>query len=56
MEPFGENGFGYDPLFVAGSEDRTFAEMSAKEKHALSHRGRALAALAAYLTAEEPAA
>jgi len=49
METFGDNGFGYDPLFVPNSEDRTFAEMSAKEKHALSHRGRAFEQMRAWL-------
>jgi XTP/dITP diphosphohydrolase len=44
--PRGDNGFGYDPLFVPVEGDgRTFAEMSSAEKHALSHRGRAFRAL-----------
>ena len=43
----GESGFGYDPVFVPTEGDgRTFAEMTAAEKHAVSHRGRAFAALA----------
>ena len=42
----GTAGFGYDPVFVPVEGDgRSFAEMSAAEKHALSHRGRAIAAL-----------
>lgn len=42
----GDRGFGYDPLFVPIEGDgRTFAEMSLAEKHRLSHRARALAAL-----------
>ena len=41
----GNEGFGYDPLFVPKGYDRTFAEMSADEKNAISHRGRAVAAL-----------
>ena len=46
----GEAGFGYDPVFVPDRGDgRTFAEMSAEEKAAVSHRGRALRALAAQL-------
>ena len=46
-EPRGEGGFGYDPVFVPNDGDgRTFAEMAAEEKHAISHRGRALRALA----------
>jgi XTP/dITP diphosphohydrolase len=45
--PRGATGFGYDPVFVPREGDgRTFAEMSASEKHALSHRGRAFRALA----------
>lgn len=45
--PRGENGFGYDPLFVPDGETRTLAEMTVAEKRAISHRGRALAALLA---------
>ncbi|MEY3700164.1 MAG: hypothetical protein RIT16_524 [Actinomycetota bacterium] len=38
----GDRGFGYDPLFIARDGDgRTFAQMSASEKHELSHRGKA---------------
>ncbi|MCL4423265.1 MAG: RdgB/HAM1 family non-canonical purine NTP pyrophosphatase [Actinobacteria bacterium] len=45
-EPRGAAGFGYDPVFVPEEGDgKTFAEMEASEKHALSHRGRALRAL-----------
>jgi XTP/dITP diphosphohydrolase len=48
--PHGTEGFGYDPVFrPAGGKGRTFAEMSLAEKQALSHRGRALRALAARL-------
>lgn len=44
--PTGDGGFGYDPVFVpAGGDGRTFALMTAEEKHAVSHRGRALRAL-----------
>ncbi|MFZ4482357.1 MAG: RdgB/HAM1 family non-canonical purine NTP pyrophosphatase [Chthoniobacterales bacterium] len=45
----GIGGFGYDPIFIPEGRERTFAEMSAEEKHALSHRGRALSALAGFL-------
>jgi XTP/dITP diphosphohydrolase len=46
----GDRGFGYDPVFIPDEGDgRTFAEMSDAEKHALSHRGRALRALAGKL-------
>lgn len=49
-EPRGAGGFGYDPVFVPHEGDgRTFGEMDPAEKHALSHRGRALAALLAEL-------
>lgn len=44
-EPRGVNGFGYDPLFQPAGEERSAAEMSADEKDAVSHRGRALAQL-----------
>jgi len=51
--PRGVDGFGYDPLFAPAEGDgRTFAEMAASEKHAVSHRGRAFRALAAALTAD----
>ena len=46
----GASGFGYDPLFAPDDGDgRTFAEMTAEEKHAVSHRGRAFRALDAML-------
>jgi XTP/dITP diphosphohydrolase len=46
-EARGDGGFGYDPLFVPTEGDgRTFAEMSAAEKHLVSHRGRAFRTLA----------
>jgi len=45
--PRGTSGFGYDPVFVPDDGDgRSFAEMSAGEKHACSHRGRAFRTLA----------
>lgn len=53
--PRGEDGFGYDPVFVPDEGDgRTFAEMVAADKHRLSHRGRAFAALAVRLQDEGP--
>ena len=48
-EERGENGFGYDPVFVPDGYDRTFAEMDAEEKNGISHRGSALSALARML-------
>ena len=46
----GTKGFGYDPMFVPEGETRTFAEMSAEEKNAISHRGRAVAKLVEFLS------
>jgi XTP/dITP diphosphohydrolase len=40
--PRGSGGFGYDPAFIPAAETRTAAEMSASEKHAVSHRGQAM--------------
>jgi XTP/dITP diphosphohydrolase len=48
--PRGSGGFGYDPLFVVGSTDRTMAELGDDEKNRVSHRGRAFAALVPVLT------
>lgn len=45
-EPRGDGGFGYDPIFRPHDETRTTAEMSAAEKDAISHRGKAFRALA----------
>ena len=53
--PRGEGGFGYDPIFVPlqadepGGRDRTTAQMTPEEKHAISHRGQAFRALAPVL-------
>ncbi len=44
-EPVGDNGFGYDPLFVPEGDTRTSAQLDPAEKDAASHRGRALRAL-----------
>jgi XTP/dITP diphosphohydrolase len=41
----GSEGFGYDPLFIPLGHDTTFAEMTPEQKNAISHRGRAVAAL-----------
>lgn len=46
----GSEGFGYDPMFVPEGDTRTFAEMSADEKNAISHRGRAVAKLVEFLS------
>jgi XTP/dITP diphosphohydrolase len=47
-EPRADGGFGYDPIFVT-ADGRTAAELSPEEKDAVSHRGHALRAAAAYL-------
>ena len=44
-EPRGTGGFGYDPLFVIPEYHASFGELSRVVKHALSHRGRAIAKL-----------
>ena len=52
-EPHGEGGFGYDPLFVPEGSQLTFAEMSSEAKNKISHRGRAVAKLGAFLHGKE---
>lgn len=47
--PRGSNGFGYDPIFVPDGAERTTAEMEPAEKDAISHRGRAIRAIAPVL-------
>lgn len=42
--PRGEDGFGYDPVFLVEGTKKTFAQMTAEEKNTVSHRGKALAA------------
>ncbi|PKQ14385.1 MAG: non-canonical purine NTP pyrophosphatase, partial [Actinobacteria bacterium HGW-Actinobacteria-8] len=48
-EAAGGGGFGYDPIFVPAGYDVTAAELTAAQKNAISHRGKAFAALAARL-------
>ena len=55
LAPRGENGFGYDPVFEVGDLGRTMAELSDAEKNALSHRARAVHALAVQLAQALPA-
>ncbi|MEH3129677.1 MAG: RdgB/HAM1 family non-canonical purine NTP pyrophosphatase [Mycolicibacterium neoaurum] len=50
-EPRGDGGFGYDPIFVPADSERSAAELSAAEKDAASHRGRALTLLVPQLRA-----
>jgi len=51
MRPLGQNGFGYDPIFVPQDEERTFAQMTSEEKNTVSHRARAIAAMRPHLLA-----
>ena len=51
--PRGENGFGYDPVFFVGEDGKTMAEMDPERKNEISHRARALQALAAKLKEAE---
>ena len=48
-EPAGSGGFGYDPVFVPDGHTQTFSELGDAVKNRISHRGRAWAALAAWL-------
>lgn len=48
-ERHGDNGFGYDPVFLSDDFGRSFAELTAEEKNSVSHRGRAMSKLADYL-------
>ncbi len=48
-KPVGENGFGYDPIFVPEGEVRTTAQLEPAEKDAISHRGRAFRAMVPHL-------
>jgi XTP/dITP diphosphohydrolase len=50
LAPRGSHGFGYDPIFIIAGDGRTMAEVSAQEKHSLSHRGLAAAKLRAKLS------
>jgi XTP/dITP diphosphohydrolase len=47
--PRGDRGFGYDPIFVAAGDDRTFGEIDPAEKHRISHRADAFRKLVAAL-------
>ena len=50
-EPKGERGFGYDPIFQPEGYDRTFAQLDAREKNRISHRGKAIRRFHAWLKA-----
>jgi XTP/dITP diphosphohydrolase len=49
LSKFGNEGFGYDPIFKPEGFDKTFAEMSLTEKNAISHRGKAIQLLLSFL-------
>jgi len=49
-EPLGNNGFGYDSIFIPEGDNRTFAQMSLKEKSKYSHRQRAFTKLINFLS------
>ena len=48
-KPIGEEGFGYDPIFLPDNYDKTYAQMSAIEKNQMSHRGLATKKLVTFL-------
>ncbi|MBR2439922.1 MAG: XTP/dITP diphosphatase [Lentisphaeria bacterium] len=52
LAPSGSNGFGYDPVFIPDGFEKTFAELTDEEKNAVSHRGRAMSAVADFLRDE----
>lgn len=52
-ERTGSGGFGYDPVFVPKGHEQSFSEMSAAEKNAISHRGKAVEKLVDYLVSHE---
>lgn len=54
QSPRGSGGFGYDPAFLPEGGERTMAELSDREKDAISHRGHAVRALVRWLTAMAP--
>jgi len=49
LQPYGDGGFGYDPVFIPEGYDVTAAQLPEAEKNAISHRGKALRAMAEFL-------
>lgn len=52
LSKIGDNGFGYDPIFYIEDKNKTMAQLSPEEKSEISHRGRAIDKLKAYLEGE----
>lgn len=53
LAPSGTAGFGYDPVFIPEGHDQTFAQMPAGQKNSISHRGRAMQQLVAFLATQK---
>ena len=49
MDPDGDNGFGYDPIFVPDGYSETFAQLPATVKQQISHRAKAMQQLVAFI-------
>jgi XTP/dITP diphosphohydrolase len=54
LEPRGQSGFGYDPLFVPDGFEQTFAELGEDVKNKISHRAKALTKLKTFFTTKQP--